>query len=32
MRSDLDVLLERGEVADGGEHRDVLEALPHVRL
>jgi len=26
MRSDLDVLLERGEVADGGEHRDVLEA------
>src|SRR6516165_4064091 len=25
-RSDLDVLLERGEVADGGEHRDVLEA------
>jgi phosphotransferase system enzyme I (PtsP) len=26
LRSDLDVLLERGEVADGGEHRDVLEA------
>src|SRR5204862_28913 len=26
MRSDLDVLLERGDVADGGEHRDVLEA------
>jgi phosphotransferase system enzyme I (PtsP) len=26
MRSDLDVLLERGEVAEGGEHRDVLEA------
>ena len=26
MRSDLDVLLERGEVADAGEHRDVLEA------
>ncbi|HEY1361333.1 MAG TPA: phosphoenolpyruvate--protein phosphotransferase [Xanthobacteraceae bacterium] len=26
MRSDLDVLLERGEVADPGEHRDVLEA------
>src|SRR4026209_490960 len=26
MRTDLDVLLERGEVADGGEHRDVLEA------
>src|SRR5437016_4169099 len=26
MRSDLDVLLERGEIADGGEHRDVLEA------
>jgi phosphotransferase system, enzyme I, PtsP len=26
MRSDLDALLERGEVADGGEHRDVLEA------
>ena len=26
MRSDLDLLLERGEVADTGEHRDVLEA------
>ena len=26
MRSDLDALLERGELADGGEHRDVLEA------
>jgi phosphotransferase system enzyme I (PtsP) len=26
MRSDLDVLLDRGEIADGGEHRDVLEA------
>src|SRR5437763_6865879 len=26
MRSDLDVLRERGEVAEGGEHRDVLEA------
>ncbi|MBX9776428.1 MAG: phosphoenolpyruvate--protein phosphotransferase [Xanthobacteraceae bacterium] len=26
MRSDLDVLLERGEVPDHGEHRDVLEA------
>jgi len=26
MRSDLDVLLERGEVPDAGEHRDVLEA------
>src|SRR6266446_10020695 len=26
LRSDLDVLLERGEIADGGEHRDVLEA------
>src|ERR1043166_2579593 len=26
MRSDLELLLERGEVADGGEHRDVLEA------
>jgi len=26
MRSDLDLLLERGEVADSGEHRDVLEA------
>jgi phosphotransferase system, enzyme I, PtsP len=26
LRADLDVMLERGEVADGGEHRDVLEA------
>src|SRR5207302_1980880 len=26
LRSDLDVMLERGDVADGGEHRDVLEA------
>src|ERR1700752_2637187 len=26
MRSDLDVLLERGEVAAGGEHRDGLDA------
>src|SRR6266581_1510096 len=26
LRADLDVLLERGEVADAGEHRDVLEA------
>jgi phosphotransferase system, enzyme I, PtsP len=26
MRSDLDLLLERGEIADSGEHRDVLEA------
>jgi phosphotransferase system enzyme I (PtsP) len=26
LRSDLDVLLERGDMADGGEHRDVLEA------
>src|SRR5215468_10650292 len=26
MRSDLDSMLERGEVAEGGEHRDVLEA------
>src|SRR5580692_1235828 len=26
LRSDLDVLLERGELADGGEHREVLEA------
>jgi phosphotransferase system enzyme I (PtsP) len=26
MRSDLDILLERGEVPDAGEHRDVLEA------
>src|SRR5215472_1115882 len=26
MRSDLDLLLERGELPDGGEHREVLEA------
>src|SRR5439155_21321958 len=26
MRSDLDVFPERGEVVDGGDHRDVLEA------
>ena len=26
MRTELDALLERGEVADSGEHRDVLEA------
>jgi phosphotransferase system, enzyme I, PtsP len=26
LQSDLDVMLERGDVADGGEHRDVLEA------
>ncbi len=26
MRADVDVLLERGDIADGGEHRDVLEA------
>src|SRR5215207_3273448 len=26
LQADLDVMLERGEVADGGEHRDVLEA------
>jgi len=26
LRTDLDSLLERGDVADGGEHRDVLEA------
>jgi phosphotransferase system, enzyme I, PtsP len=26
LRSDLDLLLERGEIADSGEHRDVLEA------
>src|ERR1700693_5869218 len=26
-RTDLDVMLERGDVADGGEHRDVLEAF-----
>src|SRR5882724_8557288 len=27
LRADVDVLMERGEVADGGEHRDVLEAF-----
>jgi len=27
LRADLDVMLERGDVADGGEHRDVLEAF-----
>ena len=26
LRHDLDVMLERGEFADGGEHREVLEA------
>jgi phosphotransferase system enzyme I (PtsP) len=26
LRADLDIMLERGDVADGGEHRDVLEA------
>ncbi len=26
LRSDLDLMLERGEMADGGEHREVLEA------
>src|SRR5712691_3802034 len=26
LQSDLDVMLERGDVADSGEHRDVLEA------
>jgi len=26
LRADLDTLLERGDVADGGEHREVLEA------
>ncbi|MGE3869431.1 MAG: phosphoenolpyruvate--protein phosphotransferase [Pseudorhodoplanes sp.] len=26
LRSDVDLLLERGEMADGGEHREVLEA------
>jgi phosphotransferase system enzyme I (PtsP) len=26
VRADLDLMLERGDVADGGEHRDVLEA------
>jgi len=27
LRSDLDDMLKRGDVADGGEHRDVLEAF-----
>jgi len=26
LRADIDVMLERGDVASGGEHRDVLEA------
>jgi phosphotransferase system, enzyme I, PtsP len=26
LQADLDMMLERGDVADGGEHRDVLEA------
>ncbi|HTK13156.1 MAG TPA: phosphoenolpyruvate--protein phosphotransferase [Xanthobacteraceae bacterium] len=26
VRSDLDTMMERGDVSDGGEHRDVLEA------
>jgi len=26
LRADIDVMLERGDVADSGEHRDVLEA------
>lgn len=26
LRADLDIMLERGDMADGGEHRDVLEA------
>src|SRR5262249_62434452 len=26
LRADLDVMIERGDVADDGEHRDVLEA------
>jgi phosphotransferase system enzyme I (PtsP) len=26
LRADLDLMLERGDVADGGEHRDVLDA------
>ncbi len=25
MRSDVDIMLERGEIADGGEHKDILE-------
>ncbi len=27
LRADLDLLLERGDVADGGEHKEVLEAF-----
>ena len=27
LRADLDVMIERGDVADDGEHRDVLEAF-----
>jgi phosphotransferase system, enzyme I, PtsP len=27
LRADLDVMIERGDVADSGEHRDVLEAF-----
>jgi phosphotransferase system, enzyme I, PtsP len=27
LRADLDVMMERGDVADDGEHRDVLEAF-----
>jgi len=27
LRADLDAMIERGDVADGGEHRDVLEAF-----
>ena len=26
LRADLDLMLERGDIADGGEHRDVLDA------
>jgi phosphotransferase system enzyme I (PtsP) len=26
LRNDLDLMLDRGDVADGGEHREVLEA------
>ncbi len=26
LRADVDVMLERGEVSDGGEHREILEA------
>jgi len=25
MRSDVDIMLDRGEIADGGEHREILE-------